>query len=191
MHASNGILFNHESPIRGETFVTRKISRAVARIKLGLQEKLFLGNMDSRRDWGFAGDYVEAMWRIVQADEPGDYVVATGEMHTVREFVEASFARVGVPVEWRGSGVDEVGVDATGALGEPGRVLVAVDPRYFRPAEVELLLGDPSKAKRELGWEPKVKFRELVEMMVDADVAGQMREKYLQDGGYEVKNYFE
>ena len=191
MHASNGILFNHESPIRGETFVTRKITRAVARIKLGLQEKLFLGNMDAKRDWGFAGDYVEAMWRIVQADQPGDYVVATSEMHTVREFVEASFARVGVPVEWRGSGVDEVGVDATGVLGEPGRVLVQVDPRYFRPAEVELLLGDPSKIKQELGWEPKVKFRELVEMMVDADVAGQMREKYLQDGGYEVKNYFE
>ncbi|MDA3950375.1 MAG: GDP-mannose 4,6-dehydratase [Spirochaeta sp.] len=186
IHASNGILFNHESPIRGETFVTRKITRAVARIKLGLQECLYLGNMDAKRDWGFAGDYVEAMWRIVQADEPGDYVVATGEMHTVREFVEASFARVGVTVEWQGSGVNEVGVDARGVLGEAGCVLVQVDPRYFRPAEVELLLGDPRKIKRELGWEPRVKFGELVKMMVDADVADQKREQYLKDGGFAI-----
>lgn len=191
IHASNGILFNHESPIRGETFVTRKITRAVARITLGLQDRLYLGNMDAQRDWGFAGDYVEAMWRIVQAAEADDYVIATGEMHTVREFVQAAFARAGVAVEWRGSGVDEVGVDAEGVLGERGRVLVAVDARYFRPAEVEQLLGDPTKARERLGWTPRVTFQGLVEMMVDADLAEQKRELYLRDGGYEVKNYFE
>jgi GDPmannose 4,6-dehydratase len=191
MHASNGILFNHESPIRGETFVTRKITRAVARIKLGLQEKLFLGNMDARRDWGFAGDFVEAMWKMLQQEKPDDYVIATGEMHTVREFVEAAFARVGVGIEWRGKGTAEVGVDSSGALGEAGRVLVQIDPRYFRPAEVELLLGDPSKARRVLGWEPRVKFAGLVEMMVDADIKEQEREKYLLDGGYRIKSYHE
>ena len=211
IHASNGILFNHESPLRGETFVTRKITRAVARILLGLQNRLYLGNMDALRDWGFAGDYVEAMWRILQQDEPGDYVIATGEMHTVREFVDAAFLRVGISLEWRGSGVSEVGVvasvDATVAdaahapfasadLNDAGRIrrgdtVVAVDPRYFRPAEVEQLLGDPSRARDRLGWEPKVKFQELVEMMVDADLADQQRELYLKHGGYEVKNYFE
>ena len=191
LHASNGILFNHESPIRGETFVTRKITRAVARIKLGLQDKLFLGNMDAKRDWGFAGDYVEAMWLMMQQEQPDDYVIATGEMHTVREFVEASFARVGVDIEWRGEGTAEVGVDAGGALGEAGRILVQIDPRYFRPAEVELLLGDPSKARRVLEWEPRVKFAELVEMMMDSDLKEQEREKYLLEGGYDIKNYHE
>jgi GDPmannose 4,6-dehydratase len=198
MHASNGILFNHESPLRGETFVTRKITRAVARIVLGLQDRLYLGNMNARRDWGFAGDYVEAMWRVLQADEPGDYVIATGEMHTVREFVEAAFARLGVSLEWRGSGVEEKGL-VTGFVGggelEPrvrvGDTVVAVDPRYFRPAEVEQLLGDPTKAWEQLGWEPKVKFSGLVEMMVDADLEAQKRELYLKEGGYEVKNYYE
>jgi GDPmannose 4,6-dehydratase len=196
IHASNGILFNHESPIRGETFVTRKITRAVARIVLGLQERLYLGNMDARRDWGFAGDYVEAMWRMVQAEEADDYVIATGEMHTVREFVEAAFARAGVRLEWRGAGVEQTGVVAAVA-GEleakvrAGDTVVAVDPRYFRPAEVEQLLGDPTKAREKLGWQPRVTFQGLVEMMVDADLEAQRRELYLRDGGYAVKNYFE
>ncbi len=196
MHASNGILFNHESPLRGETFVTRKITRAVARIVLGLQERLYLGNMNAKRDWGFAGDYVEAMWRILQTDEPDDYVIATGEMHTVREFVEAAFSRLGVRLEWRGSGVKETGVVAAvdaslEAKVTVGDTVVAVDPRYFRPAEVEQLLGDPSRAREKLGWEPSVKFQGLVEMMVDADLAEQQRELYLKQGGYEVKNYYE
>ena len=186
MYACNGILFNHESPIRGETFVTRKITRAVARIKLGLQSELYLGNIDAKRDWGFAGDYVEAMWRMLQQDEPRDYVIATGETHSVREFVEAAFAEVGMPIAWEGSGVDEVGKDAN-----TGEILVRIDPRYFRPAEVDLLLGDPSKAKTELGWEPKVTFRELVSMMMESDLKDQGREAYLKEGGYEVKRYHE
>ncbi|MFW5843335.1 MAG: GDP-mannose 4,6-dehydratase, partial [Spirochaetota bacterium] len=186
LFAANGILFNHESPLRGETFVTRKITRAVARIKLGLQNKIYLGNMDAKRDWGFAGDYVEAMWRILQVDEPDDFVIATGETRSVREFVEAAFDRVGIQVEWRGKGVEEQGLNAA-----DGTVLVEVDPRYFRPTEVELLLGDPSKAKRVLGWEPKVTFTDLVAMMVDADLADQKKEQYLKDGGFTIKNYFE
>jgi GDPmannose 4,6-dehydratase len=186
LFAANGILFNHESPLRGETFVTRKITRAVARIKLGLQNKIYLGNMDAKRDWGFAGDYVEAMWRILQVDEPDDFVIATGETRSVREFVEAAFDRVGIQVEWRGKGVEEQGLNAA-----DGTVLVEVDPRYFRPTEVELLLGDPSKAKRVLGWEPKVTFTDLVAMMVDADLADQKKEQYLKDGGFAIKNYFE
>jgi GDPmannose 4,6-dehydratase len=165
MFAVNGILFNHESPRRGETFVTRKITRAVAKIRAGRQQALSLGNLDAKRDWGFAGDYVEGMWRMLQAERPDDYVIATGETHSVREFCELAFARVGLPLAWRGSGVDEQG------CGPDGRVLVAVDPRYFRPTEVDLLLGDASKAHRELGWQPRVTFKELVELMVDADVA--------------------
>ena len=184
--AANGILFNHESPLRGETFVTRKITRAVARIKLGLQNKIYLGNMDAKRDWGFAGDYVEAMWRILQVDEADDFVIATGQTRSVREFVEAAFDRVGIQIEWRGKGVEEQGVNAA-----DGTVLVEVDPRYFRPTEVELLLGDPSKAKRVLGWEPTVTFADLVAMMVDADLADQKKEQYLKDGGFSIKNYFE
>lgn len=191
MHASNGILFNHESPIRGETFVTRKISRAVARMKLGLQDKLYLGNLDAKRDWGFAGDYVEAMWLMMQQERPDDYVIATGETHTVKEFVEASFAEASVSIEWRGKGVHEVGLDAAGVLGKSGRVIVEVDPTYFRPTEVDLLLGDPSKARRVLNWEPRLKFRELVKMMVQADMDEQERERYLKDGGYRVKDYRE
>ena len=186
MFASNGILFNHESPIRGETFVTRKITRAVARIKLGLQDVIYLGNLDAKRDWGFAGDYVEAMWRILQHDEPDDFVVATGEMHSVRDFVQAAFGEVDVTIEWRGAGTDEVGYDAA-----TGKERVRIDPRYFRPAEVELLLGDPAKAKRMLGWEPKVMFGELVGTMVRSDLSDQGREAYLRDGGYEVKRYHE
>ncbi|MGB6230875.1 MAG: GDP-mannose 4,6-dehydratase [Litorimonas sp.] len=163
--AANGILFNHESPLRGETFVTRKITRAVAAIHLGLQRTLHLGNLDARRDWGHARDYVEGMWRILQHDRADDFVLGTGEMRSVREFVERAFAHVGREVEWSGSGVDELGRD-----GASGDVLVRVDPRYFRPAEVEQLLADPSKAKRELGWEATTGFDALVEDMMAADL---------------------
>lgn len=165
MFAVNGILFNHESPRRGETFVTRKITLAVARIMAGRQEKLSLGNLNAKRDWGFAGDYVEGMWRMLQQDTPDDYVLATNETHTVREFVEMAFREAGIEIEWRGEGVEEKGYDA-----KSGRLLVDVDPRYFRPAEVELLWGDPSKAEKELGWQRKVSFPELVRMMVRADM---------------------
>ena len=166
IHASSGILFNHESPIRGETFVTRKITMAVARIHEGQQDKLFLGNLDAERDWGFAGDYVEGMWKMLQHDTPDDYVLATGEKHSVREFCQAAFARAGMNLEFRGEGVDEVGIDA-----ETGREVLAIDPRYYRLTEVDLLVGDASKAQRVLGWTPRVSFMELVEMMVDADLA--------------------
>lgn len=166
MHASNGILFNHESPRRGNSFVTKKIAIAAAKIHAGQQECLYLGNMDSKRDWGYAPDFVDAMWRILQQEQPDDYVIATGETHTVREFVELAFGRLGMPLEWSGQGVDEVGLDA-----HTGKTIVRIDPYYFRPTEVELLLGDPSKAKSVLGWEPKVKFHELVEMMVDWELS--------------------
>ena len=165
IHASTGILFNHESPIRGETFVTRKITRAVAAIELGLQERLFLGNLDAARDWGHARDYVEGMWLMLQQDEPDDYVLATGENHTVREFVEKAFAHVGRRIVWQGSGSDEKGVDAA-----DGRVLVEVDRRYFRPTEVDALLGDASKAHAKLGWRHKTTFEALVKEMVEADL---------------------
>jgi GDPmannose 4,6-dehydratase len=165
LFAANGVLFNHESPRRGENFVTRKISRAVAEIAAGGRETVALGNLEARRDWGFAGDFVEAMWRILQTDAPDDWVVGTGEDHSVREFCEHAFARVGVELEWRGRGIDEVGVDrGTGA------VRVRVDPRYFRPADVDRLLADSGKAQRELAWQPTVTFEDLVAMMVDADV---------------------
>jgi GDPmannose 4,6-dehydratase len=165
MHASNGILFNHESPIRGETFVTRKITRAVAAIELGLQATLFLGNLNARRDWGHARDFVEGMWLIVQQDEPDDYVLATGEAHSVREFVEKAFACVGRAVVWKGSGADEKGLDQ-----KSGKVLIEVDPRYFRPTEVDALIGDPRKAHNKLGWRHRVSFDELVRDMVKADL---------------------
>jgi GDPmannose 4,6-dehydratase len=164
MYACNGILFNHESPMRGETFVTRKITMAAARIKLGMQDKLFLGNLSAKRDWGYAKDYVEAMWMILQQDSPDEYVIATGETHSVREFCEEAFAELGIKLEWQGSGVDEKGIDSA-----TGKVLVEVDPRYFRPTEVELLIGDPSKAREKLGWIPRVTFHELVRMMARAD----------------------
>ncbi|RII27574.1 MAG: GDP-mannose 4,6-dehydratase [Geobacter sp.] len=172
LFACNGILFNHESPRRGETFVTRKITRAAGRIKVGLQDRLYLGNLDAKRDWGFAGDYVEAMWLMLQQPEPDDYVVATGETWSVREFAERVFARLDMPLEWQGHGVQEKGIDA-----RTGRVLIEIDPRYFRPAEVDLLLGDPTKAKTRLGWEPKVGFDALVNMMVDEDLALAERDK--------------
>ena len=165
MHASNGILFNHESSIRGETFVTRKITRAVAGIHLGVQKTLYIGNLDSRRDWGHARDYVEGMWRILQQESPGDYVLATGESHSVREFVELAFSHVDRKIEWRGKGEDEVGIDGT-----TGEVLVRIDCRYFRPTEVDLLLGDASKARRVLGWQHTVTFAELVSDMLNSDL---------------------
>ncbi len=165
MHASNGILFNHESPIRGETFVTRKITRAVAAITHGTQKKIYLGNLDASRDWGHARDYVEGMWRILQQDAPDDYVLATGETHSVREFVEIAFNHVGRRIAWRGAGVAEQGIDAA-----TGEVLVEIDPAFFRPTEVDLLLGDPSKAFRKLGWKHSTPFQTLVHEMVDADL---------------------
>lgn len=165
MFACNGILFNHESPRRGETFVTRKITIAVAKIMAGKQEKLSLGNLNAKRDWGFAGDYVEGMWRILQQEKPDDYVLATNETHTVREFVELAFAEVGIEIEWKGEGVDEKGYDKN-----TGKLLVDVNPRYFRPAEVELLWGDSTKAETELGWKRNVSFKELVSMMVREDM---------------------
>ncbi len=164
VHGSNGILFNHESPIRGETFVTRKITMAAARIKLGLQDKLFLGNLNAKRDWGYAKDYIEAMWLILQQDQPDDFVIATGETHSVREFCDEAFKELGITLEWRGSGVDEKGIDS-----KTGRVLIEVDPKYFRPTDVELLIGDASKAREKLGWEPRVTFHELVRIMARAD----------------------
>jgi GDPmannose 4,6-dehydratase len=166
IHASNGILFNHEGPTRGETFVTRKITRAVAAIEFGLQDRLYLGNLDARRDWGHVRDFIEGMWMIVQQPEPDDFVLATGESHSVREFVERAFGHVGRQIVWRGKGVSEQGVEAAS-----GRLLVEVDPRYFRPTEVDALLGDPSKARQKLGWRHKVSFNDLVQQMVDADVA--------------------
>ena len=165
LFACNGILFNHESPRRGETFVTRKITRAATRIKLGMQDKLYLGNLDAKRDWGFAGDYVEAMWLMLQHSEPDDYVVATGETYSVRKFAEMVFSRLDMPLIWQGEGVHEKGIDS-----RSGKIVIEIDPKYFRPAEVDLLLGDPAKAKQALNWEPKTSFKELVNMMVDADV---------------------
>lgn len=170
--ACNGILFNHESPLRGETFVTRKITRGVARIKLGLEKTLSLGNLDAKRDWGYAGDYVEAMWLMLQQEKPDDYIVGTGECHTVREFAERAFACAGVGIEWRGQGVREVGVDRA-----TGEVLVKVDPRFFRPAEVGLLLADPGKASRVLGWKPGISFSVMIEEMVREDLRLAKEEK--------------
>jgi GDPmannose 4,6-dehydratase len=176
IHASNGILFNHEGPTRGETFVSRKITRAVAAIELGLQDKLYLGNLEARRDWGHARDFVEGMWLIVQQPEPDDYVLATGESHSIREFVEKAFARVGRRLEWQGAGAAERGLDAA-----TGKVLVEIDPRYFRPTEVDSLIGDASKANQKLGWRHKVSFAQLVEEMVDADLKAVRNEDARRD----------
>jgi len=202
--ACNGILFNHESPIRGETFVTRKITRAVARIKLGLQEKLYLGNLDAKRDWGHAKDYVEAQWLVLQQDEPDDYVIATGEQHSVREFVEASFREVGIEIEWKGIGIDEKGIirSSTTTLTSAvplaltsnlrvGDTLVEIDSRYFRPTEVESLLGDATKAKEKLGWQPKVGFKELVSEMVREDLKEAERDQLCKKEGFRVMKYHE
>jgi GDPmannose 4,6-dehydratase len=186
MYACNGILFNHESPIRGETFVTRKITRAVARIKLGLQEKLYMGNIDAKRDWGFAGDYVELMWLMLQQDAPDDYIMATGVTTSVRDFIAMAFVEVGITLRWEGAGVAEKGIDS-----KTGKTLVEIDPKYFRPAEVELLIGDSSKALAKLNWKPRMQLPELVKMMVQNDIHLAEKEAFLKNGGYEVKNYYE
>ena len=183
MYACNGILFNHESPIRGETFVTRKITRAVARIKLGLQEKLYMGNIDARRDWGFAGDYVELMWLMLQQERPDDYVIATGVTTPVRDFIAMAFLEAGVVLRWKGTGLSEKGYDDSS-----GATLVEIDPRYFRPTEVDLLMGDSSKARNVLGWKPRVQLPELVRMMVAHDLDLARKEKHLVAGGYKIKN---
>ncbi|WBF66808.1 GDP-mannose 4,6-dehydratase [Desulfovibrio subterraneus] len=181
MFACNGILFNHESPVRGETFVTRKITRALARIKLGLQDRLYLGNMNALRDWGHTQDYVRMQWLMLQQDEPKDYVIATGVQHSVREFVEAAASKLDMRLDWRGSGVDEKGYDA-----DTGACIVAVDPRYYRPTEVETLLGDATRAKEELGWEPEISFDEMVEEMAAEDLREAQREKLCLGNGFEV-----
>ncbi|MDP2388180.1 MAG: GDP-mannose 4,6-dehydratase [Bacteroidota bacterium] len=186
MFACNGILFNHESPLRGETFVTRKITRAVAKISLGLQEKLFMGNIDSERDWGHAKDYVEGMWRMLQHSEPDDFVLATGKKITVRKFIELAFAEVGIELEWKGKDVEEKGIDK-----KTGKVLVEIDEKYFRPAEVDLLVGDATKAKEKLGWVAKYSVEELLKEMVASDLAIFKRDKYLLEGGHEVLNQHE
>jgi GDPmannose 4,6-dehydratase len=186
LFACNGILFNHESPLRGETFVTRKITRAVARIKLGLQDKVYMGNIDAKRDWGHAKDYVEGMWRILQQDQPEDFVLATGETYPVRYFIEKAFAEVGIEIEWKGKGEEEKGLNKTN-----GDVLVEVDPRYYRPTEVDLLVGDPTKAKEKLGWKHTYTLDELISEMVQTDLELFKRDKYLMDGGHKIMNYHE
>ena len=186
MYACNGILFNHESPIRGETFVTRKITRALARIKLGLQDKFYLGNMDAKRDWGHARDYVEMQWLMLQQDEPEDYVIATGKQYSVREFVEAAAKCIDVEVEWQGTGVDEVGINKA-----TGDVIVQVDPRYFRPTEVETLLGDPSKAKEKLGWVPTTSFEDMVQEMIEMDINIAERDALCEREGFRTNRYYE
>jgi len=185
LYACNGILFNHESPIRGETFVTRKITRALARIKLGLEDCLYLGNLDARRDWGHARDYVEMQWLMLQQDQPDDFVIATGVQYSVRDFVEAAGGELGIPLRWEGRGVEERGFDAM------GRCIVAVDPRYFRPTEVETLLGDPTRAREKLGWTPKTSFSELVAEMVREDLKAAERDELVKRHGYKAMDYHE
>ncbi len=195
MYACNGILFNHESPIRGETFVTRKITRATSRIALGLQNKVFLGNLDAKRDWGHAKDYVRMMWMILQADEPEDWVIATGVTTTVRDFVKLAFGEVGIELEFKGEGIDEKGFVT--ACNNPeyqleiGKEVIAVDPRYFRPTEVELLIGDATKAHTKLGWKPEYDLAYLVKDMMQSDVTLMKKDQYLKDGGYKTLNYYE
>lgn len=184
--ASNGILFNHESPLRGETFVTRKITRGVAKIKLGLQEKIYLGNIDAKRDWGHAKDYVEGMWLMLQQDKSDDYVLATGITTTVRDFVNMSFKEVGIEIEWSGKGVEEKGKNKA-----TGKVVVEIDPKYFRPTEVDLLIGDPSKAQKELGWKHKHDLESLCKDMVQSDLALFKRDQYLKEGGHDILNQHE
>ncbi|MGB5819497.1 MAG: GDP-mannose 4,6-dehydratase [Saonia sp.] len=195
MFASNGILFNHESPIRGETFVTRKITRATARIALGLQDKFYLGNLDAQRDWGHAKDYVRMMWMILQADEAEDWVIATGKTTTVREFVRMSFAETGIELEFKGKGIEERAYVKTCNNPEyqieVGKEVLAVDPKYFRPTEVDLLIGDPSKAQNKLGWKTEYTLNGLVQDMVQSDLKLMRKEQFLRDGGYRILNYFE
>lgn len=195
MYACNGILFNHESPVRGETFVTRKITRATSRIALGMQEKLYLGNLDAKRDWGHAKDYVEAMWLILQQDKPEDFVIATGTTTKVRDFVKMSFEQIGITLEFKGEGENEKGYVASCSNPdyqlEVGKEIVAVDPRYFRPTEVDLLIGDPTKANTQLGWKPKYDLRKLVEEMMAGDLAIFEKDKLLKQNGYKTLDYFE
>jgi GDPmannose 4,6-dehydratase len=195
IYACNGILFNHESPIRGETFVTRKITRALSRIALGLQDTVYLGNLDALRDWGHARDYVVAQWLMLQQDEPEDFVIATGEQHSVREFVVAAASRLGIEIEFRGVGVDEVGVVASVAgdksVCKRGDVVVRVDPRYFRPSEVETLLGDPTRARERLGWSASTPFEDLVGEMVASDYASAQRDRIVRDAGFRAFDYHE
>ena len=186
LYTCNGILFNHESPIRGESFVTRKITRAVARIKLGEQESLYLGNLDAKRDWGYAGDYVKAMWLMLQQEQPEDYVIATGETHSVREFVELAFKHASIDIIWRGTGLEEKGIDSAS-----GKEIVHVDPHYFRPAEVDLLLGDPTKAREKLGWKSETSFEQLVSMMVTEDFKNVERDLLCKKNGFRVSNWSE
>jgi GDPmannose 4,6-dehydratase len=195
MFACNGILFNHESPLRGETFVTRKITRAVAKMGLGLQDKLYLGNMDAKRDWGHAKDYVEAQWMMLQQDEPEDFVIATGVTTSVRDFVQMSFREIGVELEFKGEGIDEVGIVVSSTnpnfLLEVGKEVVVVDKEYFRPTEVELLIGDPAKAKTKLGWQPKYDLQMLCSEMVQADIILFKRDQLLKEAGFDIKNEYE
>jgi GDPmannose 4,6-dehydratase len=195
MYACNGILFNHESPVRGETFVTRKITRAVAKIALGLQDQIFIGNIDAKRDWGHAKDYVEAMWLMLQQEEARDYVIATGETTSVRDFIIMAFAEIGVELKFSGEGVDETAVVVKCNNPEYqipiGKTMVSIDKRYFRPTEVDLLIGDPTKAKTELGWKPKYTLSMLVKEMVEADLKLFKRDQYLKEGGHTILNYFE
>ncbi len=186
IYACNGILFNHESPIRGETFVTRKITRALTRIKLGLQDTLYIGNLNALRDWGHARDYIEAQWLMLQQDEPEDFVIATGEQHSVREFIEISAKGLDLSIQWQGKGVDEKGIDS-----DSGKCIISIDPRYFRPTEVETLLGDPTKVKEKLGWVAKTSFNDLVAEMVEADLKLAERDLLCQKEGYKVLNNFE
>jgi len=181
LYACNGILFNHESPVRGETFVTRKITRAVARISMGTQERVYLGNLDAQRDWGHASDFVEGMWRILQQEEPEDFVLATGVTTTIREFTERSFAEVGITLEWSGNGVDETGRDA-----KSGNILVSIDPAYFRPTEVDLLIGDASKAREKLGWQPTCNLQQMIEEMIKADLEEARKDQLLQSSGFQT-----
>ena len=186
LYACNGILFNHESPIRGETFVTRKITRGVARIKLGLQKKIYLGNLDAERDWGHAKDFVEGMWLMLQQDKPEDYVLATGKTTSVRDFINLSFKEVGMNIDWKGEGVEEKGYDS-----ESGNVVVEIDSRYFRPTEVDLLIGDASKAKKDLGWEPRFTVNELIKDMMQSDLKLVERDMLLKEGGHKIQNFNE
>jgi len=186
MYACNGILFNHESPVRGETFVTRKITRAAAKISLGLQSKLYLGNLDAERDWGHAKDYVEGMWMMLQQDEPEDFVLATGKKVSVRSFIEMAFKEANIKLKWEGTGVDEKGIDVSN-----GKIIVEIDPKYFRPTEVDLLVGDASKANTKMGWYPKYTVEELVKEMMAHDLKLFQKDKYLLDGGHEIKSYHE
>ena len=181
LYACNGILFNHESPVRGETFVTRKITRAVARISMGTQERVYLGNLDAKRDWGHASDFVEGMWRMLQQEEPEDFVLATGVTTTIREFAERSFAEVGISLEWSGNGVDETGRDA-----KSGNILVSIDPAYFRPTEVDLLIGDASKAREKLGWQPTCNLQQMIEEMIKADLEEARKDQLLQSSGFQT-----